>query len=169
MKKKQRLIGTLIVGLLTGFIFLMPITTLTVRLPRDDNRLVDISRVKSGHSIELHYRHSVERTKVVGLFTVDKNGRLLASETRMMSVGTGMPNTASDRTRREGKWLVVDEQHRVFPEIRFYHASVNQTRLKVAGHWVPLGTLPSGSLIRIGTESPCIVQWIAWALAGKAI
>ncbi len=164
MEKKIRRIGIFAVGLLTAIFFLVPITTVTVRLPKEDNKLVGASHIKNGQSIELHYFHSVEGTKVVGLFTVDEYGRLLASETRMMSVGTGMPNQAPERTRREGDWLVVDEQRRILPEIRFYLVPVNQTRIRIDGHWLPLKPLPSGSLLRIGIETPRLAQWATWSL-----
>ncbi len=160
-------IGVLIVGVIVALLFLMPVSVLTVRLPREDFRLVEAARASAGDSLELGYLHSVERTKVVGRFTIDDNQKLLATETRMMSVGTGMPNTAPERTRREGEWIVVDEENRVFPDIRFYYVSVNETVLKVAGQPIPLDAVRSGNLLRIGVEAPRLVQWVRWLFTGR--
>ena len=160
-------IGMLIAGLVVALLFLVPVSVLTVRLPREDFRLVGAVHVSAGDSFELEYLHSVERTKVVGRFTIDENQKLLATETRMMSVGTGMPNTEPERTRREGDWIVVDEKNRVLPDIRFYYVSVNETQFKLAGQPLPLETVRSGNLLRIGVETPRLIQWVCWLFTGR--
>jgi hypothetical protein len=167
MKAKVLSIGMLAAVLVMALLFLVPVSVLTVRLPRQDYRLVGTVHVFPGNSFELEYLHSVERTKVVGRFSIDENRRLLATETRMMSVGTGMPNTEMERTRREGDWIVVDEKNRILPELRFYYASVNDTLIKIAGRPLPLETVRSGNLLRIGVESPRMIQWICWLFTGR--
>lgn len=167
MKVKAIRLSMLIVGLLLALLFLVPVSVLTVRLPRDDFRLVEAFRVSKGDSLALGYLHSVERTKVVGHFSIADNRKLLATETWMMSVGTGMPNTAPERTRREGEWIVVDEKNRILPDIRFYYVSINETYLKVAGHPLPLDAMRSGNLLRIGVEAPLLVQWGRWLVTGR--
>jgi len=167
MKAKVLSIGMLITGLIVALLFLVPVSVLTVRLPRQDFRLVGAARVSKDASFELEYLHSVERTKVVGRFTIDEKQKLLATETRMMSVGTGMPNTEPERTRREGDWIVVDEKNRVLPDIRFYYVSVNDTNLNVAGRPLELDTVRSGSLLRIGVETPRLIQWVGWMVTGR--
>ena len=167
MKVKVVSIGMLIAGVVVALLFLVPVSVLTVRLPRQDFHPVGAVHVSAGDSLELEYLHSVERTKVVGRFTIDANQRLIATETRMMSVGTGMPNTEPERTRREGDWIVVDEKNRVLPDIRFYYVPVNETHLKVVGQPLPLETVRSGTLLRIGVETPRLIQWARWLFTGR--
>jgi hypothetical protein len=159
--------GMLFTGLIGALLFLVPVSVVTVRLPREDFRLAGVARVSKGDPVELRYLHSVERTEVVGRFTIGDNDNLLAVETRMTSVGTGLPNTAPDRTRRQGEWIVVDEKNRILPDIRIYYASVNETRLTVVGRPLPLDALRSGALLMIDVESPRLIQWIRWSVTGR--
>ena len=167
MKVKAISAGVAIVGLIGGLLYLLPVLVLTVRLPREDFRLVGAVRITKGDLIELRYLHSVERTRVVGRFSVGDGYNLLAVETRMMSVGSGMPNTDPERTRREGGWMVVDEKKRVLPDIRFYYVSLNDTHLKVAGQSLAIDTIRSGSLLLIRVENPRLVQWGHWLVTGR--
>lgn len=52
-------------GGVLALLFFMPVSTLTVRLPREGHRMVEAARVSPGDVIDLSYRHSVERTRVV--------------------------------------------------------------------------------------------------------
>lgn len=92
---------------------------------------------------------------------------LVATETRMTSVGTGLPNCEPGRTRREGEWIVVDEGRRKLPAIRFYHTTVNQTRLTVAGQPLDFDAVQSGNLLLIGVEHPRLIQWGRWLVGGR--
>lgn len=166
MVVKAICISMLTIGLIVALLFLVPVSVLTVRLPREDFRLVEAVRVSEGTSFELGYLHSVERTKVVGHFTIGDNENLLATETWMMSVGTGMPNTEPKRTRREGEWIVVDEKNSILPDIRFYYVSINETYLKVNDQPLPLEMIRSGSLLRLGVETLWLAQWAQWLVTG---
>ena len=127
-----------------------------------DNRLFGAVKTAAGADIRLRYRHSVERTMVEGRFTVGKGPVLQAVETRMTSVGTGLPNTLPQRTRRQGEWIVVDEGLRHIPGFDFFLASINQTRLSVDGIAIPVETLGSGSVIRLDVEKIRRGQWLLW-------
>jgi len=143
-------------------LMIMPVDVATVRLPRMDNRLFCAVKTTTGGDIRLRYRHSVEKTMVEGRFTVGKGPVLQALETRMTSVGTGLPNTQSQRTRREGKWIVVDEGLKKIPGFDFFLSPINRTRLDVDDTAIPVETLSSGSVIRLDVETVPLGQWLLW-------
>ena len=84
----------------------------------------------------------------------------------MASVGTGLPNTAPGRTRREGGWLVVDEGMQRIEGLRFRLMDLNRTRLTVAGNLVPLGEIRNGSVIFFDVESVRSFRWWTWCITG---
>jgi hypothetical protein len=156
------------VGLLACLLAFYPVDAVTVRLPRDDNRLFGAARTARGGDIRLRYRHSVEKTLVEGVFTVGPGPVLVAKETRMASVGTGLPNDRADRTRREGGWLVVDEGSRVVPGFDFFIVAINATRLMVNGTAIAVGQLPTGSVVHIEVERVRLWDWARWSLGRRA-
>ena len=99
---------------------------------------------------------------VEGVFTIGPGPVLQAKETRMTSVGTGLPNTRVAQTRQEGQWLVVDEGLANVSGFDFFIASVNATRLMVNGTAVAVDTLASGSVIRIDVERVRLLEWLFW-------
>ena len=145
---------------LTGGLAAWPLQTVTVRLPRENDRLLAIVRVALEDSVSLVYRHSVELITVKGRFRVSRNAELLAVETRMESVGTGLPTTAVGRTRREDGWLVVDEGAKPIDALRFFMVPINQTKLTIADRAVDLTPLASGALIQIKVESMRGWAWL---------
>lgn len=164
MNRVQRrlLVAAASLVLLLGLVLFPKVDAVTVRLPRVANSLFDAVRVASGDEMRLRYRHSVEKTMVEGVFTVGPGPVLQAKETRMTSVGTGLPNTRVTQTRREGQWLVVDEGLANVPGIDFFIVSVNATRLMVNGTAVAVDTLASGSVIRIDVERVRLLEWLLW-------
>ncbi len=135
--------------LLLGLLLFLQVDTLTVRLPREENRIFGAMRVVSGSEVLLSYRHSVEKTKVQGVFSVGPGPVLQAKETRMTSVGTGLPNTDTANTRREGQWMVVDEGLKTVPGFDFFISAVNTPRLAVDGTAIAVERLVSGSVIAL--------------------
>ncbi len=137
----------------------------SVVLPKEAGRLIYATIVDQDDEIRLRYRHSVELTWVEGLFKVDQNARLLAIETKMESVGTGLPNTASDRTRLEDGQIVVDEKYQPLASLRFYLVPINQTRLMIAGQKVHIDDLEEGTLIEIAARNVSALKWLLWRYA----
>ena len=137
----------------------------SVVLPKEAGRLIYATVVDQDDEIRLRYRHSVELTWVEGLFKVDQNTRLLAIETKMESVGTGLPNTASDRTRLEEGQIVVDEKYQPLASLRFYLVPINQTRLMIAGQKVNIDDLEEGTLIEIAARNISALKWLLWRYA----
>ena len=126
---------------------------LTLRLPDHNNKRIFSAPLKPGQRFTLAYRHSVEKTRVEGIFQMADPPGILVVETRMTSVGTGLPNTFQERTRREGEWMVVDEGLSPLPPFRFFVATINQARLITPNQRFDLSTLPQGTIVRLGTES----------------
>lgn len=141
-----------------------PVTIVRVFLPRSNNLLLVTVAVDEEDRICLTYRHSVELTIVEGCFSVDPRGDFLSVQTRMESVGTGLPNTAAGRTRREDGWIVVDEKMRPTGPIRFYIMPVNQTRLKIAAKDIPVGRLKAGTLVQLESAQTTTLNWL-WQAA----
>ncbi|MCP4693364.1 MAG: DUF1850 domain-containing protein [Desulfobacterales bacterium] len=139
-----------------------PAAVTTVRLPRSGGRLFGAVKTPVGTDIRLLYRHSVEKTAVQGWFTIGQGPVLQLMETRMASVGSGMPNTAPSRTRRDGEWIVVDEGLLAIPGFDFFLEPINQTRLIVKGVPIPVENLPAGSVVRLNVEAISLGQWMMW-------
>jgi len=112
----------------------------------------------------LTYRHSVEKTLVKGIFQVSQVPSILAVETRMTSVGTGLPNTFSKRTSRDGKWIVVDEEKKEIDNFRFFISRVNNTYLTTPGGTIDLMTLPSGTVIVVGVERISLIRYLFFSV-----
>ena len=145
---------------------LWPLQSVTVRLPKENDQLIAAVHVSTRDDIRLSYRHSVELTRVEGLFRVDTKSRLLAVETRMESTGTGLPNTSLARTTSKNGWLVVDEQNKPLDSLRFFVVPINQTQLFIAGQPVGIDVLEGGTLIEIAAQKIRLIRWILWIVGG---
>ena len=139
-------------GLLAA-LCLIRFEVITIRLPRDGNSIAYLSLARPGDLFSLDYRHSVEKTRVKGIFRVSETGTMEVVETRMTSVGTGLPNTFPKRTRQDGQWLVVDEANQPLDAFRFFIQPVNQTVLTTPRGRFDLMTLPPGTIILVGVET----------------
>jgi hypothetical protein len=152
------LIGIGVILLAAGMA--LPVKVLTVRLPHREFKPIIAVRVTPGSDIRLKYRHSVELTEVEGRFRIGPGPVLLIKETRFTSIGSGLPNTRTGKTRRENGWFVVDEGLKVSDEIRFFISPVNRTRLIVDGRIFPLFRLEPGTLISIDVERMPMSRWL---------
>jgi len=153
-------------SLLIWVLGLWPLQSVTVRLPKKNDQLITAVHVSTRDDIRLSYRHSVELTRVEGLFRVDAKSRLLAVETRMESTGTGLPNTSPARTTIENGWLVVDEQNKPLDSLRFFVVPINQTQLFIAGRSIDIDVLEGGTLIEIDVQRVRMFQWVLWSVGG---
>jgi hypothetical protein len=153
--------------LLLSLVMFLRLDTVTVRLPREENRLFKAVRVVSGSEVVLSYRHSVEKSMVEGVFVVGSGPELQAKQTRMASVGTGLPNTRLESTRRDGKWIVVDEGLTAIPGFDFFISAINDVRMSVDGTDIAVHQLDSGSVIHVDVEQVRLLAWILWRYADK--
>ena len=155
----HRAIFTITIGLvvLVG-LALWPVQVVSLKLPRENNRRIVSIPAGEGDRILLAYRHSVELTTVEGHFQVGPQSEILALKTRMQSAGTGLPNTAHDRTAVRDGWIEVDEARRPVGTIRFFFVAINQIQLVIAGRAIDLSTIETGSLLEISVESRRLIQ-----------
>lgn len=162
---KRMVLGMTVLAGLMAALQLLTFPAVAVRLPDQGNSLACLAVIEAGEPFSLDYRHSVEKTRVRGVFTVSENGSMKAVETRMTSVGTGLPNTFVSRTRKEGDWIIVDEQNRTLEPFRFFIQPVNQTKLTLPGMQFDLMQLPGGTIVRIGVEKVSLFEilWARWS------
>ena len=151
------IIASCLVGAVAAF---WPVQIVTVSLPKENDRLIAAVRAGDDDIISLSYRHSVELTAVEGRFKVGPESEILAVETRMESVGTGLPNAFPERTKTEDGWLVVDEEQRSVGPIRFFVVPINKTRLTIAGRSIDLMNLKAGTLVQISAERMFLIIWL---------
>lgn len=155
-------------SLLMAVALFFVVDVVTVRLPRSDHAIFDAVRVSSGDIIRLRYRHSVEKTEVEGLFSVGAGPVLLAHETRMTSVGTGLPNTRAGKTHQEGEWLVVNEEMARVPGFNFFISAINEIRLSINETAIAVETLATGTPIHIDVERVHLLRWLLWRYGNNA-
>ena len=155
----QRAVFTVAAGLvlLVG-VALWPVQVVNLKLPRENNRWIASIPAAEGDRILLAYRHSVELTAVEGHFQIGPRSEILALKTRMQSAGTGLPNTAYDRTVIRNGWIEVDEARRPVGTIRFFLVPINQTRLVIAGRDTDLSAIQAGALLEISVENRRLIQ-----------
>ena len=151
-----------IAGLLMVSAVLWPVQVVTVTLPKQNNHNLAIIRVNPNDMIHFSYRHSVELTRVEGRFQVTPETELVAVDTRMESVGTGLPNAHPDRTVIENGWLVIDENKRPVGPFRFFVVPINQVQLVIANRRIDLSGLESGTLIEVSAVKMPWVKWLWW-------
>ena len=157
---KPAKIALIALALIAGGAALQSVQIVTVTLPKEKNRPLAMIRVGPGDIISLSYVHSVELTAVVGRFKIDRSARILAVETRMETVGSGLPNAHPERTRITEGWLVVDEKDQPVEPIRFYWVPMNKTRVSIAGRGVDLEHLKPGALVQISAQNRSRASWL---------
>ncbi|MGD8883266.1 MAG: DUF1850 domain-containing protein [Desulfobacterales bacterium] len=155
----QRAVFTVAVGLLLIVgVALWPVQVVSLKLPRENNRWIASVPAAEGDRILLAYRHSVELTAVEGHFQIGPQSEILALRTRMQSAGTGLPNSAYERTEIKNGWIEVDEAQRPVGTIRFFLMPINQTRLVIAGRETDLSSIEAGALLEISVEKRHLIQ-----------
>lgn len=155
--------GLVVIGLwLSG-----PVDLVTVRLPREQGRLLAADRLGDQEYVSLAYRHSVELTEVEGRFKIGPGSELCAWQTRMSSVGTGLPNAFPERTIIKDGWAVIDEQMKPIGRFRFFIVPINRTELRLGRKTVDLAGLSTGALIELTVERPSRLNRLLWAIANR--
>ena len=165
-----RVVFTVAVGLvlLVG-VALWPVQVVSIKLPRENNRWIASIPAGEGDHILLAYRHSVELTAVEGHFQIGPQSEILALKTRMQSAGTGLPNSAYNRTKIRNGWIEVDEARRPVGTIRFFLVPINQTRLVIAGRDTDLSAIQAGALLEISVENRRLIQRLFDSLHGRRV
>lgn len=151
-----------IAGFLMIALVFWPVQVITVTLSKQNNQTLVIMRIHPDDVIRFSYRHSVELTRVEGRFQVTRDTELVAVETRMESVGTGLPNAHPDRTIIENGWLVIDEHKKPVGPFRFFVAPINQVHLIIADRPIDLTDLESGTLVQVSADKMPWAKWLLW-------
>jgi hypothetical protein len=155
------------VGLLMVPLVLWPVQVVTVTLPKQNNRRIAAQRIHPDDMIRFSYRHSVELIHVEGRFKVTSGNKLVAIETRMESVGTGLPNAHPGRTTLKNGWLVVDEEQKPVESLRFFVVPINQIQLIIADRPIELSVLKEGTLVQVSAEEMQQLRWVWWKVSNK--
>jgi hypothetical protein len=169
LKRPLRYLLPVLIAAVAAF-GLWPVQVVTLRLPEDANRLTLAVQLPVGQRVIWSYRHSVEQTRVEGVFEVHSDVEkpcLILVQTRYGSTGTGLPTEESSRTRREGDMLVVDEPGEL-QGLTFRIQQANQVILSAGVKTLPLQFLPSGSLVRMSVEIVPAWRYILWQTTGLA-
>lgn len=134
-----------------------PLSFLVVR-DRTTEEKIFTQRISPGEKFKLTYIHSVEKIRVTGIFTVDKNNEIILLETYFPSHGIGLPHQA--QPDRESGQLVLKEINEP-REISFFTLSINDYRLMLREHEVLL-SLPErdGHIIEILTRRRPGIAWM---------
>ena len=166
MKLKKYFLTIVIAMLVLSFAAAWQIQIIEILLPKKGGQAIAVLRINSKDIIKLSYRHSNELIQVEGRFTIDDQSRLRALETRFESSGSGLPVSFPERTRREGKWFVVDEMNEEVGTIRFYIVPINQTRLVVGNRPILVSNLKSGTLIEVKASHVSNIKYLlkTWSL-----
>ena len=75
-------------------------------------------KIKQGECFTLKYIHSVQKTPVYEIFSIDNKGRIILLETRVMSLGYGLPApTQKDNYTMENGFLVIKNMNKKIGKI----------------------------------------------------
>ena len=90
--------GLLTVMALAGGVLYLTKDTITLRVINRDRHKVILSQdFKPGQKFSFMYIHSVQKTPVFEIYTVDDQGRVMLLETRVKSCGYGLPSPRRER------------------------------------------------------------------------
>lgn len=100
--------------ILVGILFWLFHERYVIRLiNRTQDRLFFSRKISPGDRFTFKYIHSVQKTPVYEIFTIDEEGNVILVETRVMSLGYGLPApTRDDEYTIEEDFLVIRNLHR---------------------------------------------------------
>jgi len=160
MRSKKRLVT--IISIVTALLVLcaVPITAMTVRLPLAENALIFVAPDPKNSIFTISYLHSVEKSMVQGIFTVGEQNQLLLLETRMESVGTGLPIEANECIGRQGAWRITGGEPMVLPELRFRYHKMNRLSIQYEGKQIPTEDTPDNELMTLQVEKISLARYL---------
>lgn len=149
---------------LAAFFLLRPLSVVRVALPAQEGRIADSVWADPDELLRMKYIHSVERTPVEGWFAIAEKEGFRAVKTKTTGTGTGLPNVVPDsRVKTKGKWLVIDEGGKYYPQIPFYYLPLNNLRILVGEETMNLEGVPEGSRLKITSKTQPAWKWlVSW-------
>jgi hypothetical protein len=160
MRSKKLLLTVGFSAILLPALCLASIMAVTVRLHSEGDMLVFAVPASENAIFTISYLHSVEKSMVQGIFSVNSDKQLLLMETRMESVGTGLPIEAHQCTGRHGTWRVAGGDPMVLPELRFRHHRMNNLRMEYNGNPIPAECTREDDLIILKVEKISVATYL---------
>lgn len=96
---------------------------------------------------------------------MDSDNRLLLLETRMESVGTGLPIEANECIGKEGRWRVAGGNPMVLPELRFRYHEINKLRLQYNEKQISLGCPGENELLTLQVEKIRLAHYLFYLVS----
>ena len=128
MPPRKTIWGLTLAGAALAGLLFFPVQTLEVR-SRRTGQVVFRAGAVPGDEFTFAYIHSIEKTPVEGVFSVEDDGALRVVETRFPSYGAGLPAPAAGK-REEGRWMTAPGGGRL-QEFSFFISPLNQASLRI--------------------------------------
>lgn len=121
----------------------------------DGRRVLRVGGVAQGAFVELHYRHSVERTPIVEVYRVESDG-LWFVEMRFVSHGAGLPTEGY--VREGGQFVLRRRRHIGVLSLRL--SAVAGHRLRAGGQEIDLvRAFADGAAVTIAPGRAVRLRW----------
>jgi len=120
-KKYIALFSLSIVIIIIIVLFIIPVYSLELR-SFSDGEIVFSQKVQPGDKFTLKYTHSVAKTPVWEIFTIDKDYQIVLIETDFLDHGAGLPYASFGEemfVEEDGKFKIKN-MHRVIPTPIYY-------------------------------------------------
>ncbi|PKP57235.1 hypothetical protein CVT91_11105 [Candidatus Atribacteria bacterium HGW-Atribacteria-1] len=120
-KKYIALFSLSIVIIIIIVLFIIPVYSLELR-SFSDGEIVFSQKVQPGDKFTLKYTHSVAKTPVWEIFTIDKDYQIVLIETDFLDHGAGLPYASFGEemfVEEDGKFKIKN-MHRVMPSPIYY-------------------------------------------------
>jgi hypothetical protein len=160
---------TLIAGigfiLLGAFLFVYPLHLLV--LEKNDNWIF-VRVVQPGNTFSLAYLHSVTLSDVWENFKIDRDYRIVLTETRFQGQGAGLPSAGlpNERWTREGDWFHITEMNRVVSTPLLWRADSQwRSRFQFSGKKEEyIASQVGDGLIKIDICRSNVLRWLLYRL-----
>jgi len=169
MRSKKLLLTGIFLAISSLVLCLASITAVTVRLHSEGDMLVFAVPASENAMFTISYLHSVEKSMVQGIFSVNSDKQLLLMETRMESVGTGLPIEAKECIGKEGTWRVAGREPMVLPELRFRYHRMNNLHMEYNGKPIPAECTREDDLIILKVEKISVTTYLFHLLSTCSI
>ena len=113
---RKTAVGILVVAACSLAAAAYPLRALTLR---DGDAIIFRRLVRPGDTFLLKYLHSVALSDVWERFTIDRDYRLILTETRFKGQGAGLPTDLSgnEKLTRQGEWFIISGMTRAVPSL----------------------------------------------------
>ena len=150
-KKYIALFSLSIVIIIIIVLFIIPVYSLELR-SFSDGEIVFSQKVQPGDKFTLKYTHSVAKTPVWEIFTIDKDYQIVLIETDFLDHGAGLPYASFGEemfVEEDGKFKIKN-MHRVIPTPIYYRiGAVRENIFYLKDKKIDLSSLVGDKLLTI--------------------